>query len=104
MAIVSYGTVDGQLAKIVYHPDRGQKHIYWGGIRRPDDDFLGHNHMTIQDSNPDAAHYLRVGNTLVVDHSYNPNDPSARRRRAAFDLIAIFRQAWHNALRMYGFK
>jgi hypothetical protein len=90
MARVSHGTVDGQPAKIVYHPGRRQTHVYWGGLGKPDG--IGRNHAVIQDANPDAFHYLRVGSELIVDQSYKPNDRGARRRKAGFDLAATLRK------------
>jgi hypothetical protein len=92
MARVSYGTVDGRPAKIVYHPGRRQTHVYWGGMEGPDG--IGHNHATIQDTNPDTFHFLRVGSELIVNQSYDPNDRSrrAREQKAKFDLAATLRK------------
>ena len=54
--IISDGSVDGFPAKVMYYPDSKQTQIYWGGRGKPDGD--RHNHATIQDSNPDAFHFI----------------------------------------------
>lgn len=59
--------MDGKPAKIVILPERGQTHIYWGGVGKPDGP--NHNHAVVQHSNPHNIHYLREGGKIVVDHN-----------------------------------
>jgi hypothetical protein len=98
--IEEYGTIDGTPAKIVRTPARQQMHIYWGGMGEPDGP--GHNHMTIQDSNPDAVHFLRENGKIVVNHNYKPDNLGSRRQHAAQSIGQILLESWRRALRMYG--
>ncbi|MEO7617275.1 MAG: hypothetical protein ABIS59_00360 [Candidatus Saccharibacteria bacterium] len=99
--VTDWGTMDGQPAKIVYNPDRKQTHIYWGGRGTPDGD--GHNHATVQDSNPDAMHYLRVNGKVVVNQNYNPQSKSRFQQdlEARGGWFGLFRESLQRALRMY---
>ena len=100
-SITSWGTVDGQPAKAVYHPERQQTHLYWGGRGAPDGP--GHNHATIQDRAPDTFHFLRQNGRIVVNQSYNPQSKSKFQRdierRGGWG--AILRDAWRRAISMY---
>lgn len=100
-SVTDYGTIDGQLAKIVYHPDRKQTQIFWGGRGKPDG--TGHNHATILDSNPDAMHFMRVNGRVVVNQSYNPQSQSRFQRdlQARGGWLGLFRESLQRALRMY---
>lgn len=100
--VTSNGTIDGQPAKVVYDSGRRQTHIYWGGVGKPDGP--GHNHATVQDSNPDAFHFMRQGGRVVVNQSYNPQSKSRFQR----DLDArggwggLFLESLRRAMRMWG--
>lgn len=97
--IESRGTVDGMPAKVVYHPDRKQTALFWGGLGRPDGP--GHNHATIQDANPDAFHFLRVAGKIVVNQSYNPAAKQSRFQRdlqARGGWLGLFRESLQRAI------
>lgn len=95
------GTVDGKPAKVVYHPERRQTHVFWGGRGAPDGP--GHNHGTIQDASPDEFHFLRVDGRIVVNQSYNPQSKSKFQRdiEARGGWLGIFRDSLRKALNMY---
>lgn len=99
--IESHGTVDGQPAKVVYHPDRRQTHVFWGGRGKPDG--AGHNHGTIQDASPDEFHFLRQNGRIVVNQSYNPQQKSRFQRdiEAQGGWLGIFRTSLRRALRAF---
>src|ERR1700733_5104444 len=100
--ITSAGTVDGKPAKVVYHSERRQTHVFWGGRGKPDGP--GHNHGTIQDSNPDTFHFLEVNGRVIVNQSYNQQSKSRFQRdiEARGGWLGILRESWYRALRMYG--
>lgn len=100
-SVIDYGTIDGQPAKIVYQPSRKQTHIYWGGRGTPDGP--GHDHAVVQDSNPNAMHFLRQGGRIVVNQSYNPQSKSRFQRdiEARGGWLGIFRDSLRRALNMY---
>jgi hypothetical protein len=97
---VEYGTVDGHPAKIVRYPERGQMHIFWGGMEKPDG--IGHNHMTVQDSNPEAVHFLQQNGQIVVNHNYKQGSLGSRRQDVAQVIGPMLVQAWRRVLRWYG--
>lgn len=102
MAIISHGSMDGKAAKIVYHPERRQTHIYWGGMNGPDG--IGHNHATIQDANPEAVHFMRVNGVIVTNQSFDSSKIHHRRQQAASDIVSIFRTSLDRALRWWGWR
>ncbi len=104
MGEIYYGTMDGQPAKFVYHPDRQQTFIFWGGLEKPDG--FGHNHASIVHSEagdgfkvgPDSFHFLRQSGRIVVNHSYDPKNEQKRRQKVGDDIIGIFGTALRKAI------
>jgi hypothetical protein len=94
----TYGTIDGQPAKIVYHPARRQTHIYWGGHGKPDG--YGHNHAVVQDANPDAVHFLRENGRIVVNHNARSHQ-ERRQQEAAMSIGRLLVDSTRKALRFY---
>jgi hypothetical protein len=99
--IISDGSVDGIPAKVMYYPDSKQTQIYWGGRGKPDGE--GHNHATIQDTNPDVFHFIRINGEVVIDQRLysKPKSRFQRDLEARGGWIGLFREAFNRARRMF---